>query len=72
MKKIYFKFIAVFILFGFSSLVAQVPTWQSAFSAGYNGNESVSAVAVGCIWQQLYNRFIHFFVHQFWNVFITK
>ena len=46
MKKIYFKFIAVFILFGFSSLVAQVPTWQLAFSAGYNGNESVSAIAV--------------------------
>ena len=45
MKKIYLKFIAVFMLFGFSSLLAQAPTWQLAFSAGYNGNESVSAIA---------------------------
>lgn len=46
MKKIYFKFIAVFILFGFSSVFAQAPTWQLALSAGYNGNESVSAIAI--------------------------
>ncbi len=46
MKKIYFKFIAVFILFGFSSVFAQAPTWQMALSAGYNGNEAASAIAV--------------------------
>lgn len=46
MKKIYFKLLAIFISFGYSSLLAQTPSWQMAFQAGYNGNESVSSIAV--------------------------
>lgn len=45
MKNYYFKFLAIFISFGFSALLAQTPSWQQAFSAGYNGNESTSSIA---------------------------
>ncbi len=45
MKNHFFKFLAIFISFA-SSLSAQTPSWQLAFQAGYNGNESATSIAV--------------------------
>lgn len=49
MKNYYLKIILAFVLFEASSLFAQAPSWQLAFSAGYNGNESVSTVATDAL-----------------------
>lgn len=46
MKKSYFKFLTLFLLFGSSALFAQTQTWQWAYHAGDHGYESATSVAV--------------------------